>query len=71
MGDHNREGIWLRRADPRPQLSTQNPLVALLLRVAEVARGVWLTWETFMLIGLVALAASHITPGWPWRSPHQ
>ena len=37
MGDHHREGIWLRRADPRPQLSAQNPLVALLLRVMDQA----------------------------------
>lgn len=37
MGHHHREGIWLRRADPRPQLSTHNPLVALLLRVMDQA----------------------------------
>lgn len=37
MGDHHREGIWLRRADPGPQLSTPNPLVALLLRVMDQA----------------------------------
>jgi hypothetical protein len=46
-------------------------VVALVLRLAEVARGVLLTWETFVIIGLVALAATHITPGWPWRSPRQ
>jgi hypothetical protein len=37
MGHHHREGIWLRRADPGPQLSTPNPLVALLLRVMDQA----------------------------------
>src|SRR4051812_28458931 len=37
MGDHNREGIWFRCADPRPQLSTPNLLIALLLRIMDQA----------------------------------
>src|SRR3954468_24110545 len=37
MGDHNREGIWLRCADPRSQLSTPHPLIALLLRIMDQA----------------------------------
>jgi len=37
MGDHDRERIWLRCADPRAQLTTPNPLVALLLRVMDQA----------------------------------
>src|SRR3954454_17043007 len=37
MGDHDRERIWLRCADPRAQLTTPNPLIALLLRVSDQA----------------------------------
>src|SRR3954464_6244487 len=39
MGDHNREGPLLWRPDSRPQLSTPNPLGALLLRVIDQAYG--------------------------------
>ena len=43
--------------------------VALILRLASVSNGIMWTPDTFALIGLVALAAAHITPGWPWRRP--
>jgi NADH:ubiquinone oxidoreductase subunit 6 (subunit J) len=45
--------------------------VALILRLAEVSRGVVWTWETWGLIGLLALAVAHVSPGWPWRSSPQ
>lgn len=45
--------------------------VALILRVAEVARGVLLTWETFVVVGLLAMALAQVSPGWPWRRPPQ
>ncbi len=37
MGDHDRQGIRIRRADPRSELRTSHPLVALLLRVMDQA----------------------------------
>lgn len=45
--------------------------LALVFRLAGVAQGVLLTWETFMLIGLLALAVAQVVPGWPWRRPPQ
>lgn len=45
--------------------------IALLLRVAEVSRGVWLTWETFVIVGLLARALAQLEPGWPWKRSSQ
>ena len=41
--------------------------VALILQLAEVSKGAFLTVETFTLIGLLCLAV-HLVTGWlPWR----
>src|SRR5215203_6164695 len=37
LGYHYRQGIRIRSTDPRTELSTPNPLVALLLRVMDQA----------------------------------
>lgn len=39
--------------------------IALILWLASVSKGVFLTPETFQLIGLIALAVAHVTGGWP------
>ena len=42
-------------------------VVALILQLASVSKGVFLTVETFTLIGLLCLAV-HVVTGWlPWR----
>lgn len=42
--------------------------VALVLRLASVSKGVFLAPDTFVLIGFIALAVEHISPGWrPYR----
>ena len=42
-------------------------VVALILQLASVSKGVFLTVETFTLIGFICLAV-HLVTGWlPWR----
>ncbi len=42
-------------------------VVALILQLASVSKGVFLTVETFTLIGLLCLAV-HVVTGWlPWK----
>ena len=41
--------------------------VALILQLASVSKGVVLTVETFVILGLLLLAI-HVVTGWaPWR----
>ena len=41
--------------------------IALILQLASVSKGVFLTAETFTIIGLLCLAV-HLVTGWlPWR----
>jgi len=44
-------------------------VVALVLRLASASNGIMWAPDTFALLGLVFLAAAHIAPGWPRRSP--
>ena len=41
--------------------------IALILRLASIAKGTFLTWETFALIGLLLLILHLVTGWWPNR----
>lgn len=43
--------------------------LALILRLLQdaVHAGVFLTWQTFTIIGLLCLAVHVTAPAWPWR----
>lgn len=44
--------------------------ISWILWLAKVHDSAFLTWQSFMLIGLVLLAAAHIAAtGWPWARP--
>jgi len=43
--------------------------VALILQLASVSKGVFLTVATFTLIGLLCLAVHLVWPYTPWRRP--
>ena len=40
----------------------------LWLAASHINGGVFLTWQTFTIIGLLLLAVHMVAPGWPRRS---
>jgi len=38
--------------------------IGLVLRLASISKGVFLTPETFLYIGLIALSVADVTGGW-------
>jgi len=45
-------------------------VIALIcwLANAQIHGGVFLTWQTFTILGLLLLAVHSVAPGWPRRS---
>jgi len=44
--------------------------IGLVLWLASVSKGVFLTPETFVFIGAIALSVESIKPGWRPYGPH-
>ena len=38
------------------------------LASSHIDAGVWLTWQTFTITGLLCLAVHSVAPGWPRRA---